>query len=644
MNYRLISAGLIVLAINLSVFSQGVVISESPNPVPEPSAILDVQSTTKGFLPPRLTFNQRTNLANPATGLVVYDTDMHKLYVYASDQWVPVVSGDHWVLTEENNLFFNNGHIGIGTGFDIPAAPLHVHGTGTGGGNVLFSGEWKGTPGPAPATGSGTRLVWYPDKAAFRAGRVSGTQWNTENIGNYSTASGYNTTASGWYSNAWGSVTAASGSQSSAWGFNTTASGTSSTAFGENTTAPSFAETVIGYNNTSYTPASSTAWVAGDRLFVIGNGSAGSSDALVMLKNGNTGLGISDPLYRLHASGSIYATSSSWVIRGVKTGTGTFPGVWGETESSSANANGIRGFANNTTSGTGSAGVYGKNFSTTNSNYGVFGEAVSTSGRGVYGYASAATGSTYGVYGRSDSPDGIGVYGYNATTTGTGGSFSGGLFGVRTYATGGEMYGDGIALYAESFGASNEDRYGGQFFTSNGGGYDYGVYAMTDGSFDYGGYFNSGGWAGFFVGDVSISGNLYGGTDAMLLRDIREPQNSLGKINQLQVHSYEYKTEEYDFMNLTEGRQYGFIAQEVEQVFPELVKNIHHPGSSRIEEERGNRYEAFDYKGINYIGLIPVLTEAIKELNDIVEEQRRNSELQEKRIRELERMLYEKQQ
>ena len=57
---------------HLHVFAQSVVVSENPNPIPESSAILEVQSTTMGFLPPRLTFSQRTSIVNPATGLVVY--------------------------------------------------------------------------------------------------------------------------------------------------------------------------------------------------------------------------------------------------------------------------------------------------------------------------------------------------------------------------------------------------------------------------------------------------------------------------------------------------------------------------------------------------------------------------------------------
>jgi hypothetical protein len=533
MKFQIISAGLIILVINIKIYSQSVVVSENPNPAQESSAILEVQSTNRGFLPPRLTFSQRASIVNPATGLVVYDTDMQKLYVYAGDFWTPVVSGDHWLLTEENNLIFNNGNVGIGTGFDLPAALLHVNGTGTGEGNVVFTGQFNNSPGPAPALGGGTRLMWYPDKAAFRAGCVTGTQWNTENIGNYSSSTGYNSTASGWYSNAWGSVTIASGSQSTAWGFNTVASGTSSTAFGESTTAPSFAETVIGYNNTSYAPASSTAWVAGDRLFVIGNGSGGSSDALVMLKNGNTGLGISDPLYRLHVAGSIYVTGSNWPIRGVKTGTGTFPGVWGETESTSNNASGVRGFVLSTTPGSGSAGVYGKNYGTTNLGYGIRGEhdgsgygvyGTSVSGRGVYGLASSTSGVNFGVYGQSNSYSGIAVYGNNSATYVSGTNPRGGVFEV-TSQQGIAVSGIALSTEGSSYGVI------GQVFSSGWGvgvkgdasetGYGYGIWGVGgESGGEYGDY------GGYFLGDVYVTNDLQvGGFKSFMIDHPHDPAN-----------------------------------------------------------------------------------------------------------------------
>jgi trimeric autotransporter adhesin len=105
--------------------------------------------------------------------------------------------------------------------------------------------------GAIPVEGDGVRMMWYPKKAAFRAGRVQETRWNDANIGSYSLATGINTTASGSASSAMGSNTAASGSASTAMGFSTTASGTQSTAMGSNTRAGGYASTAMGFNNTA---------------------------------------------------------------------------------------------------------------------------------------------------------------------------------------------------------------------------------------------------------------------------------------------------------------------------------------------------------------------------------------------------------
>ena len=51
------------------------------------TAVLDVQSTTKGFLPPRMTTTQRTAIVSPAEGLCVYDLTLHKLYVWDGTAW-----------------------------------------------------------------------------------------------------------------------------------------------------------------------------------------------------------------------------------------------------------------------------------------------------------------------------------------------------------------------------------------------------------------------------------------------------------------------------------------------------------------------------------------------------------------------------
>jgi len=59
---------------------------------PNASAKLDVNSTTLGFLPPRVTTTQKGNIASPTAGLVVYDTTLSKLCVYNGSAWETVTS------------------------------------------------------------------------------------------------------------------------------------------------------------------------------------------------------------------------------------------------------------------------------------------------------------------------------------------------------------------------------------------------------------------------------------------------------------------------------------------------------------------------------------------------------------------------
>src|SRR6185503_1604706 len=84
------------------------------------------------------------------------------------------------------------GKVGINT--TTPAAMLHVKDS-----SVVFTGinPLPATPGVPPVSGAGTRLMWYPDKGAFRVGGVLGTQWNKDSIGIYSFVSGINSKAKG---------------------------------------------------------------------------------------------------------------------------------------------------------------------------------------------------------------------------------------------------------------------------------------------------------------------------------------------------------------------------------------------------------------------------------------------------------------
>lgn len=56
------------------------------------SSILQCDSTTQGFLPPRVTTTEKNAIASPATGLVVFDTTLGKLCVYGGAAWQTVTS------------------------------------------------------------------------------------------------------------------------------------------------------------------------------------------------------------------------------------------------------------------------------------------------------------------------------------------------------------------------------------------------------------------------------------------------------------------------------------------------------------------------------------------------------------------------
>jgi len=59
---------------------------------PNPHAILDLGSTTQGFLPPRMTTAQRDAIPTPPAGLIIYNTDTNKLNLFTGTVWEQVTS------------------------------------------------------------------------------------------------------------------------------------------------------------------------------------------------------------------------------------------------------------------------------------------------------------------------------------------------------------------------------------------------------------------------------------------------------------------------------------------------------------------------------------------------------------------------
>lgn len=146
----------------------------------------------------------------------------------------------------DNGVVTTSANVGIGT--HQPNALLHTFGEGEGSGNVLFQGELISTdPGNPPASGSGTRMFWYPNKAAFRAGRVIGSVWDKDSIGILSYAMGYNALASDYGSVALGIGPRADSPQAFAMGFYSQATGFSSFALGYRVKAKASRSLALGY-------------------------------------------------------------------------------------------------------------------------------------------------------------------------------------------------------------------------------------------------------------------------------------------------------------------------------------------------------------------------------------------------------------
>ena len=76
-----------ILLLFFSLQFYGQVGINNSNALPDNSAMLDVSGTNKGLLIPRMSSSQRKAIANPAVGLLVYDTDKFSLYLFDGQTW-----------------------------------------------------------------------------------------------------------------------------------------------------------------------------------------------------------------------------------------------------------------------------------------------------------------------------------------------------------------------------------------------------------------------------------------------------------------------------------------------------------------------------------------------------------------------------
>ena len=101
--------------------------------MPDSKSILDLTSTTKGLLPPRMTEVERDAIASPSTGLVIYNTTANQLNIYNGSAWVQAGGGGqggiNYISQNNGNPDFESATTGWSTYADL-AGVLPVDGTG----------------------------------------------------------------------------------------------------------------------------------------------------------------------------------------------------------------------------------------------------------------------------------------------------------------------------------------------------------------------------------------------------------------------------------------------------------------------------------------------------------------------------------
>jgi trimeric autotransporter adhesin len=261
---------------------------------PNTNAMLDVKSTTKGLLIPRMTSSQRTAIAN-TTGLLIFDTDTKSFWYNDGSAWNNMAAAAGWSLTGNSGTV--NGTNFIGT---TDNAPLNFKINNLTAGRIEGSGNFNTSFGYQSSisntTGNGNVAIGfnalYSNTIGSENSAIGYAALSDNTTGNYNTVNGY----AALISNATGSANTATGFQAlllnttasnnvadgtaalllNSSGSNNTASGYEalySNTTGSNNTAIGNGADVTAGNLTNATAIGANAKVAGSNIIQLGDGS-----------------------------------------------------------------------------------------------------------------------------------------------------------------------------------------------------------------------------------------------------------------------------------------------------------------------------------------------------------------------------------
>jgi hypothetical protein len=357
---------------------------------------------------------------------------------------------------------------------------------------------------------------------------------------------------------------------------------------------------------------------------------------LTVLPNGNVGIGNPAPVQKLDVvvnaadpaqEAGRFANNSTTALPkyGIRNtvsnaGTSTRYGIYNDVQTLSTSGAFSYGMFNTVTPGTGGAyGMYNANNSGGGGyRYGFYNYtnrtgATANTSLGIYNYTSNTLGTTYGLY--------------NYTTI-SGASTSANYSQYNYQYSAGTATHYGIYNYVTTAAATTAGiRYGIWTEVNNSGaGVRYGIYSRSLGATNF---------AGYFDGNVHVQGTFTNVSDDKLKVNISSVDNALAIIQQLDAKTYDFRVDIKGLI-LPEGHQIGLLASQVEKAAPMLVKEIKTPvaieisgplspeiaaksGDGNPVPTQNQKEDMYSYKAVNYIGLIPVLVQAIKEQQQMIE-------------------------